>query len=226
MQLFINIFYNTIGEKYEIKKEGVPMKKPLIIINTILIVLEIIAFIHDCMVFGPGLFQWYTVDSNILQLLVSGLVVYYGFKDEELPESVTLLHFISAVGLTITFLIAAFVLAPEGGIRYYFIENVAPINHLIGPALSVISLVFLEKTPKGPWTLILWPGLVSLAYGLVCLLLNGLYMLDGPYFFLQVHKQPVHIIVIWFGIIALLCLLLSYGYYRMKWREKDVEFGK
>ena len=203
-----------------------PVKKPLIIINTILILLEIIAFIHDCMVFGPGLFQWYTVDSNILQLIVSVLVVYYGLKDKELPEFVTLLHFISAVGLTITFLIAAFVLAPEGGIRYYFIENVAPINHLIGPALSVISLVFLEKTPKGPVRLILWPGLVSLAYGFICLLLNACYILDGPYFFLQVYKQPVHVIVIWFGIIAVLCLLISYGYYRMKWREKDVTSGK
>ena len=101
--------------------------------------LEIIAFIHDCTEFGLSMFKWYTIDSNILQLFVSVLVVYYCVKGRPLPGILTVLHFISAVGLTVTFLIAAFVLAPEGGIRYYFIDNVAPINHLIGPALSVIS---------------------------------------------------------------------------------------
>ena len=72
---------------------------PVIIINTIIIVLEIIAFIHDCVVFRTGLFQWYTVDSNILQLIVSSFVVYYCPKGKELPAFVTLLHFIMESGL-------------------------------------------------------------------------------------------------------------------------------
>ena len=195
-------------------------ERAVVIINMILIVLEIIALIHDCKVFGPGLFQWYTVDSNVLQLAVSVLVVYYCVKKRELPGSVTRLHFISAVGLTITFLIAAFVLAPEGGIRYYFIENVAPINHLIGPALSVISLLFLEKTEKLPLRIILWPAAVSLVYGAICLALNAWYLLEGPYFFLEVHKQPAGVIGMWFGIIAVLCLILAFLYYKIKWRGK------
>ncbi len=53
------------------------LKRPVVIVNAIIIVLEIIAFIHDCMVFGLSLFKWYTVDSNLLQLIVSSLVVYY-----------------------------------------------------------------------------------------------------------------------------------------------------
>ena len=125
-------------------------KGPVLAVNVILVIFEIAALVHDCVVFGTGLFQWYTIDSNVLQMCVSALVVYYCAKDMELPAPVTFLHFVSAVGLTVTFLIAAFVLAPEGGIRYYFIENVAPINHLIAPVLSVISLLFLEKTKKQP----------------------------------------------------------------------------
>ena len=196
------------------------IKRPVVIINTILVILEIIAFIHDCTVFGLSLFKWYTVDSNLLQLVVSALVVYYCLKDAPLPGSLTLLHFISAVGLTITFLIAAFVLAPEGGIRYYFIENVAPINHLIGPALSVISLLFLEKAKKQPLHIIIWPAVVSLLYGVVCLVLNALNVLVGPYFFLEVKTQPAATIVLWFAIIAALCVALSYAYYRIKWRKQ------
>lgn len=192
-------------------------KRPVMVVNIIIVVLEIIAFIHDCMVFGPALFKWYTIDSNILQMIVSAAIVYYCVKDTELPSKITLLHFISAVGLTITFLIAAFVLAPEGGIRYYFIDNVAPINHLAGPLLSVISLLFLEKTDKEPVSIIIWPAVVSLIYGLVCIILNMCHVLEGPYFFLDVNKQPSSMTMIWFGIIAVLCLTLASLYYCIKW---------
>ncbi|MBP3205220.1 MAG: hypothetical protein J6E41_10255 [Lachnospiraceae bacterium] len=197
------------------------LKRPVVIVNLIVVILEIIAFIHDCTVFGLSLFKWYTVDSNLLQLVVSALVVYFCLKNKLLPDSVTLLHFISAVGLTITFLIAAFVLAPEGGIRYYFIENVAPINHLIGPALSVVSLLFLEKVKKQPLHIIIWPAVVSLVYGIICLVLNALNVLEGPYFFLEIRNQPVGTIVLWFVIIAVLCLVLSFVYYRIKWRNNE-----
>ena len=90
-------------------------KGPVLAVNVILVIFEIAALVHDCAVFGTGLFQWYTIDSNVFQMCVSALVVYYCVKDMELPAPVTFLHFVSAVGLTVTFLIAAFVLAPEGG---------------------------------------------------------------------------------------------------------------
>ena len=93
------------------------------------------------------------------------------------------------------------------------------MNHLIGPALSVISLLFLEKAKKQPLHIILWPAAVSLMYGIVCLLLNVIRLLEGPYFFLKIRKQPANIIVLWFAIIAVLCLFLSFAYYRIKWRS-------
>ena len=193
--------------------------KPLFVINLILAILEIIALIHDIYAFGSKLFEWYTIDSNVLQLVISGLIIYYLLRKKAIPGYVTILHFISAVGLTVTFLIAAFVLAPEGGIRYYFLENVASINHLIAPALSVISLLFLEKTEKSTWKIVLYPAAATLAYGLICLVLNAMSILDGPYFFLQVGKQPAGTIVLWFVIIGILCLGLSVLYYKIKWRK-------
>ena len=193
--------------------------KPVLVVNLILVIIEIIALIHDIFAFGSRLFEWYTIDSNVLQLVISGLIIYYLLRKKAIPGYVTILHFISAVGLTVTFLIAAFVLAPEGGVRYYFIENVAPINHLIAPALSVISLLFLERTEKSKWTIVLYPAAATLAYGLICLVLNAMSILDGPYFFLQVGKQPAGVIVMWFVIIGILCLGLSVLYYKIKWRK-------
>jgi hypothetical protein len=194
--------------------------KSLIIVNVIIIILEAIAFIHDCYAFGISMFEWYTVDSNVLQLVVSALVLFYVLKAKDIPDYVTRLHFVSAVGLTVTFLIAAFVLAPEGGISYYFIENVAPINHFVGPLLSVISLLFLEKTKKLSMKVVALPACVTLIYGIICLVLNAVYVLDGPYFFLKVHEQPVGTVVLWFVIIAILCLALAFVYYRVKWRKR------
>ena len=65
--------------------------RSLIIVNIVLLILEIVAFIHDCLSFGPDLFVWYTVDSNVLQLLISGLVLYYCFKDRSIPDFIELL---------------------------------------------------------------------------------------------------------------------------------------
>ncbi len=195
-------------------------KKAVITVNAIIVILEIIALIHDCYAFSIGLFMWYTVDSNVLQLVVSALVLIYYLKGKDLPEYVTIMHFVSAVALTVTFIIAAFVLAPEGGIAYYFLSDVAPINHFIGPLLSVISLIFLEHVEKLPIKTILWPALMTLIYGVICLILNVVNVLDGPYFFLKVHEQPVGTVLLWFGIIAVLCVGLAVLYYKLKWRSR------
>jgi len=91
------------------------IEKKAVIVNIILIVLEFIAFIYDLYSFKFGLFKWYTVDCNVLQLIVSALVVIYCYHGRMIPELVTILHFVSAVGLTVTFLIAAFIWASRRG---------------------------------------------------------------------------------------------------------------
>ena len=199
-----------------IKKEN----RAVFYVNLILVMLEVVAFIHDIYAFRFGLFEWYTVDSNVLQMIISGLVVFYVIKEKPFPKLLTVAHFISAVGLTVTFLIAAFVLAPEGGIAYYFLNDVAPINHFIGPLLSVISLIFLEKTDKLPIRIIIWPAATSLLYGIIALVLNALWIMDGPYFFLKVYEQSAGVIATWFAIIAALCLGLAFLYYKIKWRRR------
>ena len=193
------------------------IRKPVVIVNCILVILELIAFIHDIYAFRFGLFEWYTVDSNVLQMIVSVLIVWYCYKGRSIPRYVTILHFITAVGLTVTFLIAAFVLAPEGGVAYYFFQNVAPINHFIGPVLSVVSLLFLEKVEKLPMKIILYPACATLFYGSVSLILNAVKIMDGPYFFLRVYEESAGTIILWFAIIAVLCLVLAFVYYKIKW---------
>lgn len=186
--------------------------------HAILTIMEIIALIHDILSFGIAMFSYYTIDSNILQMLVSAGMLYYLLKKREdmIPAWLPTMHLICAVGLTITFLIAAFVLAPQEGFAYYFLENVAPINHFLAPLLSVLSFLFLGVGNKLPKKGVFAPIAATMLYGGIVLALNAVRVLDGPYFFLKVYDTAPGTIVMWFGIIAVLCGILSEVYYLMR----------
>ena len=203
------------------------MKKAAVL-HTILFILEIVAFIHDIRAFGMSMFKYYTIDSNLLQMIVSGMIVYCVVfaKKDRIPRYLSILHLICAVCLTITFLIALLVLAPQEGFAYYFLENVAPINHFLGPLISVITFLFMERSGELPKRALFAPLSATLLYGVVALILNALRVLDGPYFFLKVYDTPVGTIIMWFAIISVLCIVLSGLYLWIKnriQRKKETE---
>ena len=193
--------------------------KIAITIHAILTILEIIALIHDIQAFGLSMFSYYTINSNILQMLVSAGMLYYLMKKEgNTPAWLSTMHLVCAVELTITFLIAAFVLAPQEGFSYYFLQNVASINHFLAPVLSVLSFLFLGAGKKLPRKAVFAPLVATMLYGGIVLVLNAERVLDGPYFFLKVYETAPGTIAIWFGIIAVLCLVLAEVYYRIRKR--------
>ena len=181
------------------------------IIHVILFILEVIALIHDLHAFGLSMFKYYTIDSNLLQMVVSGIIAYLVLikEKEVLPVWLSTLHLICAVCLTVTFLIALLVLAPQEGLAYYFLKNVAPINHCIGPLLSVVTFMFFERSESLPRRTIFMPVLATLLYGFIALFLNAIKVIDGPYFFLRVYEVPAGTIAMWFGIITVLCIALA-----------------
>ena len=52
-------------------------RKPVFYVNIALVIMETIALIYDCYSFGFGLFKWYTIDSNVLQLIASCFVLFF-----------------------------------------------------------------------------------------------------------------------------------------------------
>ena len=190
------------------------MRKKAAVVHTVVVILEVVALIHDFFAFGMPMFQYYTIDSNILQLVISAAILYYFMRrrDEALPEGLCILHLVSAVCLTVTFLIALLVLAPQEGFAYYFLSDVAPINHFLGPLLSVITFLFMEKPKKLPGFSVLVPMAATLIYGVICVILNYARVLDGPYFFMKVYEESVGTIIMWFAVISVLCLVLSAVY--------------
>lgn len=185
-------------------------KRSVFIIHLVLVVLEIIAASYMLSKEGLPFFRYYTVDSNVLQLFVSLWYLVCFVRKKDVPPVLVVLHLVSAVCLTVTFLIAAFVLMPQSTFAYYFLKNVAPINHFFGPLLSVIALMISElQIPKKAF---IAPAAASYLYGGVALILNKAGVLKGPYFFLEVYTTPVKTIVMWFAIIFLLCIGLALAY--------------
>ena len=199
-------------------EKGIKMKtlRPALILHGILAVLEAIALVHDCRVFGLAMFKYYTIDSNVLQLVVSVCILICLLRGKEGPHFLLVLHLICAVCLTVTFMIAAFVLAPQEGFAYYFLSNVAPINHFIGPLLSVITFIFTRTGYPLQRRMVIAPAAATLLYGVVTLIMNAAGVLDGPYFFLRIHETPLPTVVLWFVIIAVLTLVLSAIYMRLR----------
>lgn len=195
--------------------------KTLIILHLLIVVLETISLVYLLTVEGPAVFRYYTVLSNMLIFIVSAgyLACFAGRK--EIPEALAVLHLAAAVSLTVTFLIAAFVLMPQSTFAYYFLDNVAPILHFLGPVLSVIT--FMLSGGEIPKYAVVVPALLTILYGIVALVLNAAKLLVGPYFFLEVYSTPAGTIAMWFGIIGVLCVILSvaYMFIHSRIRKKD-----
>ena len=190
------------------------MKKTAFAFHTALIILEIAALVHDLQSFGLGMFKYYTIDSNLLQLAVSALSLLYLWK--KTPNWLLTLHLVCAVCLTITFMIAAAVLAPQEGFAYYFLSDVAPINHFLAPVLSVVTFILMSGSDPLPKKAALAPMGATLFYGVIALGLNAAQIIDGPYFFLRVYVENPRTIVMWFAIIAVLCLVLGFAYWHFR----------
>lgn len=185
-------------------------RKVEIVLHALLVVLECIAIGYLLNLEGLTIFRYYTVDSNVIQLIVSVWYLLCFTRKKEIPAALTVLHLVASVCLTITFLIAAFVLMPQSTFAYYFLDNVAPIAHFIGPLLSVVTLMMARE--KIPRYAVVVPACLSLLYGFIALFLNWIKVLKGPYFFLEIHSTPANVIAMWFVIILLLCVALTSGY--------------
>lgn len=101
---------------------------------------------------GLSAFKFYTVDSNVLAGISSLVMLVYEIlflnnKIDKIPKHVFLLKYISVVGVSLTFLITAFYLAPLFGKNFILLYmNTNLFFHLFVPVLSVVSYIKYEKS--------------------------------------------------------------------------------
>lgn len=159
--------------------------KLVYVLNAVIIMMELfgltLSIIHQ-----KGLcLQYYTIDSNILAL-ISSILVLMNYKKKKIPKYVNILKYISAVVLLITFLVVIFVLAPvENNYQQWLLEGEMLFHHLLCPILAFISFVFVEKKIKLDRKDIKYPVIASLIYSIILIILNYAHVVSGPYSFLR-----------------------------------------
>lgn len=208
-----------------------------IVLNVIIVLLTIIASIimftgikfmagSDIVLESTkiGMFKFFTVDSNILMGITSGIFIFYSIKalknkEYEIPKSIYLLKLVSTTAVTITFLVVFCYLGQisRGGIRSTLL-NSNLFFHLFIPVLSIISFIFFERNDKLSAKNALTGILPTLIYGTFYLINVLIHTQNGKvspiydwYWFVQ---SGVSTAIIVFP----MSILLSYAVSLVLWR--------
>jgi len=187
-----------------------------LLLNLVVLLMEIGSNAFGLLHYGPRILIYYTTLSNLLAL-GSSLCFLLLSRRREPPRWLAWLRLLTALHLTVTFLVVVTILAPvTGGYRAALLEGIVLYQHTLCPILTVVSFVFFERRlPSLSRRSILWTLLPTLGYGAVFVVLNLLRIVDGPYPFLRVNAQPAWLTVVWFAVILGGALLLALGLDRL-----------
>jgi len=169
------------------------------IINILIIILELFAFLVCYKESGFACFKYYTQDSNLFLMFTSLLyVISLLICDKKIPHFVSLLKYAATTSVVITFLTVVTILAPVmGGYKAMLLDGTMLIHHLICPIFGFVTFVFFEKHNLNGLKDALISMIFTCLYGVVAVTLNILKIMDGPYPFLKVYDQTILISIFW-----------------------------
>ncbi len=185
-------------------------KKLAILLNSLIVIFEIIAVYISVKAHGRYPFEYYTDLSNLLALFTSLLFTYYLVFKTYVPRYVNVLKYASTVGLILTFLVVVFILAPmyRFDYIYLFTHEAMFFTHLICPVLGAITFIFFDgiKVTTKDMHYSMYPTFI---YAFVLIALNACAFFDGPYPFLRVRNQSILASVLWFLLIMFICNVIA-----------------
>ncbi len=191
--------------------------KIAIVLNILIIILEIVGLVISTKAGGRLLIEYYTEDSNILLLIAASIYTLYLLNKKKIPRWLSILKHMAVLGVAITFLVVVFILAPMYNFNYSWMlfGGAMAYHHTLCPILAIISYIFFEnnkiKKKDIPYTMIF-----TIAYTIILIICNILHIIEGPYPFLLIYKQPVYMSILWILIIDGGAYLLSKGLYITK----------
>lgn len=188
------------------------------IMNIIVLVLELCAFITGSGALSITCFKFYTEDSNVFSLFacVTMLISYIRvMKDanKSIPKWVKVVKYMSVCCLCVTFIVVVFILAPfsgPGGYSKMLLKDAALFKHLLCPVFAFITYVFYEADKEMEGKYIKYALIPTISYAIITIALNLTRILHGPYPFLYVYEQPVFMSVFWAVIILFLAYCVAY----------------
>lgn len=192
-------------------------RKPIIIMNISIILLEIVGLIYSIFEYGWGMFRFYTQDSNFFATASSIILLVFLFQKRSVPDWFVKMRYVAVLLLALTFTVTAFILAPMYGKDYMkmFTEGSKLYQHLLCPILFFISYFGLERKVPKEKKCINCGMIPTLVYGVLLVILNLLRVVDGPYPFLRVYDQPFYMTLLWWVIILGGALLMAIGVWKL-----------
>lgn len=195
-----------------------------LIVNLLIVALEIVGVVLSVQKYGLGVFQFYTENSNYFALIVSAIFcvacIVSLARHIPIPNWVHILRYIATACLTLTFIVISFILSPLYPANFvgWLFKGSGLYQHFLCPLISIISFVFIEnylRLPKKTVWIALAPTLV---YGVVCVLLNLLKLMTGPYPFFYVYLLPLYISIP--SLVGMILLSLSIAFVLYKVNNK------
>ena len=194
-----------------------PKLKKAIVLNIVVVVCCVLGIVSTN--FNGQSFRYYTIDSNILCAISSLLFVIYALikkEQKKIPAIIMKLRYSGTCCLVVTFVVVVTILplTSEGSyfdnLIKFTLSSPFIYHHLLCPVISFISFVFLEgdrrlNKKKTIW----WAMMPTIVYGVIVVVLNILKVIEGPYPFLMVYKQPIYMSIIWTVVIFLSDYLIS-----------------
>ncbi len=188
-------------------------------LNILIIILELIGLFITLKTAHKIEIKYYTECSNIMMLITSFLLTYYLLKKKTIPKWLNILTHMSVLGLTVTFLVVLFILSPMYNFNYGLLlfRGSMLYFHTLCPIISIITYFFSSQIHIAKKE-IKYTMLFTIIYSIVILLLNIFRILEGPYPFLMVYKQPIYMSIIWIILLEGGAYLLSIVLYIIKKR--------
>jgi hypothetical protein len=192
-------------------------------VNLAIIIMEIIAAVRVFSESGIAMLKFYTVESNVFALIACAVLLAYQLRElsgrGKTPLFAKEMKYFAVCCLMLTFLVALCVLTPmsESKNKLYdmMVAKAMIFHHTLCPLVSLLSLVLLDRPKEMSRRLPLFALLPTALYAFVTLTLNILRVMEGPYPFLMVYKQPALMSVVWCAAILLGAFAICYGIYRL-----------
>lgn len=177
-----------------------------IVVNLLIVFFEIIGFVLAFSSLGLEMFEYYTQDSNLLLLCSALIYVIYSIFNfqKDIPVWLKSLKYMATLSVLITFIVVITILSwtTNVGLINLLFSGSMLYHHTICPILAVISFVFLEKYEFTSIKYLIRSMYFTVLYAIIFIILNILKIVEGPYPFLMVYKQPIMMSFIW-GLIIL-----------------------
>jgi len=193
------------------------------VFNFIIALLALIGAVQHWGRDGLGMLQYYTYQSNMMLLWACAVGLYYDIRiltgrGHFVPSWALVLKYLAVCTVVMTFAVVVLVLAPmigfpAGYMRLLF--SAAQMNHhLWCPLLGLFSLLHVDKPDLGDRRLPLWAASLTLLYAVLATACNVLGIIDGPYPFLRVTRQPLGVTILWYIALLGLAYLLAWLVWR------------